>query len=112
MITYTTNQYGLRDKDMQYMVKLFEEVPEIERVILYGSRATDSFERGSDVDLAISGNDVSSRSISHIHFMLENDSPTLLRFDLLWLESLENAELRRSIEENGVVIYDKIKEFA
>jgi predicted nucleotidyltransferase len=94
------------------MIKLFEGVPEIEKVILYGSRATGSFERGSDVDLAISGKDVSSRSISNIHFKLENESPTLLKFDILWLESLENVELRRSIEEKGVVIYEKIKEFA
>src|ERR1044071_5288482 len=108
MITYSLNKYGLREKDMQYMLKLFAELPAIEKVILYGSRADGSFEKGSDVDLAVAGKKVTFSDISHIHFMLENESPTLLWFDVLHYNTLTNEKLKQNIKTNGVVIYEKI----
>lgn len=107
MIIYSTNKFGLRGKDMEFMQHLFSKIPETEKVILYGSRATGSFERGSDVDLAIAGKGVTQKQIAHVHFMLENESPTLLWFDVLHLDSLSNKKLRQQIEESGVVIYEK-----
>ena len=64
MISYTTNQYGLRQKDMDYMMQLFARTPSLEKVILYGSRATGDYERGSDVDLAIVGENVTYSDIT------------------------------------------------
>ena len=60
MIAYTLNEYGLRQKDMDYMIRLFESVFSVEKVILFGSRASGDFERGSDIDLAMVGNSVTS----------------------------------------------------
>ena len=107
MITYSTNQFGLRGKDMEFMQHLFSEIPETEKVILYGSRATGSFEKGSDVDLAVAGKNVTQKQIAHLHFALENESPALLHFDVLHLDTLLNKKLKQQIEENGVVIYEK-----
>lgn len=58
---------------MAYMDQLFRSHPEIEKVILYGSRARNEFRRGSDVDLAL-------MTVSDILFKLEEESPTLLFF--------------------------------
>lgn len=107
MITYTLNTYGLREKDMQYMHELFVQIPSIEKVILYGSRATGDFERGSDVDLAVAGKDVSFSEINHLHYMLENESPTLLWFDVLHLDKLQNEKLKQNIINCGIVIYER-----
>jgi uncharacterized protein len=107
MISYTTNQYGLREKDMQYMYRLFESVPEIEKVIIYGSRSTGKFEKGSDVDLAVHGNDVTYSQIAHVHNLLETESPTLLWFDVLHYETLANENLKKRIMEDGTVIYER-----
>ncbi len=107
MITYTTNQYGLRQKDMDYMIRLFVGIPAIEKVLLFGSRAAGNFEKGSDVDLAVVGENVTSREISRLHFLLEEESPTLLGFDVVHYDSLKNESLKREIDENGKVIYQK-----
>ena len=107
MIAYTTNRFGLRKKDMEYMQHLFSEIPETEKVILYGSRAAENFEKGSDVDLAVAGKNITEKQIAHLHFMLENESPTLLWFDVLHLDTIANKKLKKQIEENGVVIYER-----
>ncbi len=107
MIPYALNEYGLRQKDMDYMIRLFESTPSVEKVILFGSRATGSFERGSDIDMAIIGPSVTADEISRIHFMLEEESPTLLGFDVVHYDTLKNATLKKEIEERGNMIYER-----
>ncbi|MBI3502608.1 MAG: nucleotidyltransferase domain-containing protein [Bacteroidetes bacterium] len=107
MITYNTNSYGLREKDMQYIQRLFAEIPEIEKVIIYGSRATGNFEKGSDVDLAIVGKKVTHQNIAHLHFMFENESPALLWFDVLHYDTLDNKKLKEQIDRQGKIIYER-----
>ena len=105
---YTLNQYGLRDKDMKYMYDLFASIPGIEKVILYGSRARGDFERGSDVDLAVAGSEVSYSDIAKVHHMLENESPTLLWFDVLHYNTLKNEKMKKSIDKDGIAIFKKM----
>jgi predicted nucleotidyltransferase len=107
MITYTTNEYGLRQKDMDYMLRLFDSIPAIEKVILYGSRATGDFERGSDVDIAVAGKDVTFSDIACIHETLENESPTLLWFDVRHYDQLKNEKLKGQIDSYGKLIYSR-----
>ncbi len=108
MITYTTNSYGLRQKDMDYMSRLFESVPAIEKVILFGSRATGRFEKGSDIDLALLGTRISSTDIAHIGHILNEEGPTLLGFDLLKYDTLKNEALLIQINKHGQVIYHRV----
>ena len=107
MTTYTVNRYGLRDKDMKYMEELFLGEPTIDKVILYGSRARGDFERGSDVDLAIFGEYITPSVISNLHFKLENESPTLLFFDMFHFEKVTNRSLKENILKEGREIYSK-----
>jgi len=107
MITYTLNKFGLREKDMQYMLQLFKQIPAIEKVILYGSRSTGNFEKGSDVDLAVIGEEVRFSDVAHLHRVLENESPTLLWFDVLHFDILSNEKLKKNIIDEGTVIYEK-----
>ncbi len=107
MIAYTTNQFGLRQKDMDYMIRLFESIPSIERVVLYGSRATGDFERGSDIDLAVVGKNVTYADVARIHDTLEHESPTLLWFDVLHYDRLKHEKLKQRIDTYGKVIYSR-----
>ena len=108
MISYITNEYGLRDGDMAFMRHAFETVPAIDKVILYGSRASGLYKNGSDIDLALIGN-VTKQDISKILQALESGSPALLSYDIIAYSSINNAALKRQVDINAKVIYSRNK---
>lgn len=73
----------------------------VSRVLLYGSRARGTSQPRSDIDLAAEGGDVLNFS-----FDVDEQTPTLLRFDIVNLDTLGNTELRSDIARDGVVVYD------
>lgn len=72
----------------------------VKKVILFGSRARGDFKRTSDI--AVEGGDV-------VRFALDVDeeTSTLLKFDIVDLSRDIQQELRESIETEGIVIYEK-----
>ena len=101
----TLNEFGFRKKDMDFMIHLFREHPEIEKVIIYGSRGRGNFEHGSDVDLALEGKEITFETVSLIHMMLEQESPTYLWLDVLHLDSLKNQKLKEQIYKYGKLFF-------
>jgi predicted nucleotidyltransferase len=87
------------------MNNLFVSIPGVEKVILYGSRARGDHRLGSDVDLAIFGDNITRSHIANIHDLLENESPALLFFDVLHYNTLTNEALKKEIDKYGKVIY-------
>ena len=75
----------------------------IRRVILFGSRARGDNREHSDIDLAVSGGNVTE-------FRLEIDEAvhTLLMFDVVNLDGPVQASLREAIEKEGVLLYEKV----
>ena len=75
----------------------------IKKLILFGSRARGDYHRTSDIDLAASGGNVVGFTLA-----VEENVPTLLKFDIVDLNGAVRKELREAIEKEGVVIYEKI----
>ena len=75
----------------------------IQKLILFGSRARGTFYEKSDIDIAISGGDKPSFS-----FDVNENVSTLLEFDIIDLDKNIQKKLRASIENEGIVIYEKI----
>ena len=76
---------------------------DIQKVILFGSRARgDNWER-SDIDLVVCGGDVTRFSLD-----VDEVIPTLLMFDVVDLDEPVQPELRAAIQREGVVIYEKV----
>ena len=101
------NQFGFRTKDMDYMMRLFSSFPEIEKVIIFGSRGRGDFEHGSDVDLALEGEKITYETVSSVHSKLEEESPTYLWFDVLHLDTLNNQKIKEQIVKYGKVLFIK-----
>ena len=92
---------GIKDVVIQEICQLARKY-QIEKVILFGSRARGDYKRVSDIDLAVVGGDFVSFSLD-----VDEDTSTLLKFDIVNLSGKVQEELLRSIEE-GVVLYEKI----
>ena len=75
----------------------------VEKVVLFGSRARGDYKERSDIDIAFQGGDANG-------FILEVDEEiqTLLKFDIVDLNRPVQEELLQSIENEGIVIYEKI----
>ncbi len=73
------------------------------RLILFGSRARGDYYKTSDIDLAVSGGDISRFSLS-----VDEETSTLLKFDFVNLDRAVQPELRASIEREGVILYEKV----
>lgn len=75
----------------------------VNKVILFGSRARGDFRRTSDIDLAVEGGDIDRFSMD-----VNEETSTLLEYDIVNLDRDIQQELRDSIEKEGRVLYEKI----
>lgn len=79
---------------------------DVKKEILFGSWASDFFQRTSDIDLALQG-----ENISQFRIDIKEKTYALLTFDvvILILESDLSHELKEAINAEGVLLYEKLK---
>lgn len=96
------SESGIRPVVIQELRDLARKY-ELDRVILFGSRARGDYRRTSDIDLAASGENV-------VRFALdaEEETSTLLKYDVVNLDGCVQEELLESIRKEGIVLYEKI----
>ena len=99
--------YGLRPEHRSELNSIFRAYPELERVILYGSRATGRYHERSDIDLATLG--LKDRfTIGQLFLELE-ESNLPYTCDLRAYEALKYLALKKHIDTHGIVIYNKLQ---
>ncbi len=98
--------FGLRDDTIQKITSLFKKFPQIDRAIIYGSRAKGNFKEGSDVDLTLIGKDLNLTIINKIESEIDN---FLLpyTFDISIYHQLDSKELINHIDRVGKTFYIK-----
>jgi predicted nucleotidyltransferase len=96
---------GLTKQDMKTIIQVLKEYPEVETAVLYGSRAMGTYQRGSDIDIALKGKKLTSSICSHIHFKLEEETLLPYFFDITDYQSIKNEKLKDHIDRVGKVIY-------
>lgn len=74
----------------------------IDRVILFGSRARGDFTERSDIDIAVSGGDFDA-----FYWEIKENAHSLLMFDIVNLNERISDDLKAEIEKDGVTIYEK-----
>ena len=94
---------GIKQNVLQAIIKLAKD-NDVRKLILFGSRARGDYKERSDTDLAFYGGN-SSRFILEV----DEETPTLLQFDVLDLDKPIQAELLESIKREGMVIYEKVR---
>ena len=85
-------------------IRHFAEIYQVKKVLLFGSRARGDFRRTSDIDLAVSGGDFNRFALD-----VDEETSTLLEYDIVNLDTEMQDELRESIEKEGRVLYDNVK---
>lgn len=104
--------YGLLEKDMDYILKALKQFDEIDRAILYGSRAMGNYKKGSDVDIAIQGEKVTEKTIFELDDLLNEVYPLPYFFDIVHFEKLTNQNLMYFAIEKCREMQLKMQRFA
>lgn len=95
---------GLAIADIEAIRAVFSNYPEVEKAILYGSRAMDRFKPASDIDLSLIGNKIDSSILSSIEFDLD-DLMLPYKFDISIYHKITNPDFTEHINRVGVEFY-------
>lgn len=95
---------GLTAGQLKALCSCFATFPEVEQVLLYGSRAKGNWHERSDIDLAVKGPQVDRFRLARLLLDID-DSDLPFPVDLLHYDTLKNARLKDHIDRVGIVIY-------
>lgn len=103
MTTTAPTARPLEDRLWSCLKSVFSAHPDVESVVLFGSRAMGTHSPRSDIDLATTGV-LDRHAIGRLRLDLEDlDIPQ--RCDVVALESIRHEPLLRHIDAVGVTIY-------
>jgi predicted nucleotidyltransferase len=103
-------QYGKGVDHMNYNIPervvrdifSFAKKYDVRKVILFGSRAKGTNSERSDIDIAVMGGDFDG-----FYWETKENAHSLLSFDIVDLNTNVSEELKKEIDKDGVVIYEK-----
>ncbi|SFR51470.1 Predicted nucleotidyltransferase [Marinobacter daqiaonensis] len=97
-------RFGLPASALDSLADVFGQFPEIDKVVLYGSRAMDRYRSGSDIDLAVSAPDMGWATFLRLEQAID-DLLLPWKVDLALIHQIENQELMDHIQRVGVLLY-------
>ena len=97
---------GISKQTRKIIQDTFTEYPEIDKVILYGSRAKGNYQHGSDIDITLYGNDITLAVLNNLSIALD-DLLLPYTFDISIYEHIDNKALIQHIESFGKIFYIK-----
>jgi predicted nucleotidyltransferase len=99
-------KFGLKDDVVGRIREVFALFPEVNEVILYGSRAKGNFKPYSDIDLTIIGDNLSHTILNKIREKLD-DLLLPVTFDISIYSQIISKDLLDHIERVGIPFYTK-----
>ncbi|GBC96596.1 hypothetical protein HRbin16_02402 [bacterium HR16] len=94
----------IRERDLKILQAIFSRFASVRRVLLFGSRATGTARRASDIDLAVVAPEMSPSEWTELAEQVE-ESSIIYRIDLVRLDTLPEGTLKEYILREGIPIY-------
>ena len=85
-------------------ITVFAQKYNVDKIILFGSRAKGTHRERSDIDIAVLGGEFDG-----FYWDIKENAWTLLMFDIINFSGRISEELRQEIEKYGVTIYEKAR---
>ena len=100
------SEFGLSSRILADLRQVFRRFPEVERVLIYGSRARGDYQPYSDIDLAIVAPTMTPQRFAELWSALE-DLPLIFRLDVVHWDRLGNPRLKEEIRRQGKILYQR-----
>jgi len=103
------NNFGITEKSYMLMMEAISGFSEIEKVLIFGSRALGNYKSGSDIDIAIFGEKVSFETVARLHGKLNEVLPIPYFIDVVNFNTIELNGLKEHIIDEGKEIFNRNK---
>ncbi len=101
-------KYGLSPKQLTEIVKIVTQYKEVDKAILFGSRAMGNYKKASDVDITIKGAKADFSLAAKIKSDLEENTYSPYFFDIIAYKTITSKELKEHIHTYGKTLFSKI----
>ena len=102
-----TPRFGLKETTIEKIGAVLAKFPQVEKAVLYGSRAKGNYKNGSDIDLTLrGGKDLVLGICYKIHAELD-DLLLPYTIDLSIFEQLTDPDFIEHVQRVGVVFYER-----
>ncbi len=102
-----SDRFGLKECVVERICAVLAKYPQVQKAVLYGSRAKGTFKNGSDIDLTLSGGEDLTL---HVLYRIADELDDLLlpyTFDLSVLSHIRDPEVLEHIQRVGVTFYER-----
>ena len=102
-------KFGLKENIIEQINSVFGEFPQIDEVIIYGSRVKGNYRPGSDIDFTLKGKNLNHYLMNSISLELDKlFLPYIL--DISDFNKISNRDLIEHINRVGEIFYGSEKE--
>lgn len=101
------NEFGLSEEATKWILRALKVFPEINDVVIFGSRAKGTNKPGSDIDFAIKGDFPEFTYPERVRTMLQEGLNLPYFFDVVDYDKITNADLKEHIDRVGKIFYSK-----
>jgi len=98
-------KFGLSDTVIKELQDVFRRHANIKKVLIFGSRSKGNYRAGSDIDLAVIGNDIDYNLLLSILCEID-DLELLYAVDLLDYQKKKGTPIGDHIDRVGQVFYE------
>lgn len=100
--------YGISHNEWVAIGSILAQHKIVDAVVLYGSRAKETYKAGSDIDLCLFGKNISLEE----QLRIDNDLDDLMlpyKIDLSRYHAINNEDLTKHIDRVGKTVYQREK---
>jgi len=102
----TVASHGLSAATLEKVRAVLERFPEVERAVLFGSRAKGTYNPGSDIDLALEGAALDWRTVGRLYDALD-DQLLPYKFSLIVHDKALDPEVAAHIARVGIPLFER-----
>jgi predicted nucleotidyltransferase len=98
-------RFGIAERSFRLILDALRRRREVERAMLFGSRAMGTAKRGSDIDIAIDGPEVTADTARELSAELNERLPIPYYVDVLAYRAIEHRGVKEHIDSEGRELY-------
>ena len=103
----TAAELGISEYSFEIICRVMRGIPQIERALVFGSRAKGTYKKGSDIDIALMGEGVGEALAMDVSGRLNESEPLPYFVDIVALNALAPGAFRDHIQRVGKYLYER-----